>query len=75
MVGGQELVGSGKLSGSISGNSIAFQTEGNQLLDHILWMGEINNDTIVGRYRVVPSVAGMQGGLPPQDGRFSVSKQ
>lgn len=76
MLGGDELVGSGPLSGSVSGNSISFTTPGdNQAFTSILWSGHVSGDSISGTYRVEPTAAAAAMGIPVQVGTFLLNKE
>lgn len=75
MLSGKELVGSGQITGHLHGNSITFQSTGdNTTFTQITWMGTISGNVIEGTYRVEPTLAASSIGIPPQDGRFKVSK-
>lgn len=75
ILGGGDLVGSGSIVGIINGDSITFQSEGDQTsFTHITWMGTISGNVIEGTYRVEPTIQAHLMGIPPQDGRFRVSK-
>ena len=75
IIKGQQLVGSGKLTGFVNNNVISFQSEGDgKMYNHITWMGTISDNTITGSYRVEPTAEAVLAGVPPQDGRFTVSK-
>lgn len=76
MLGGDDLVGSGSLSGSVSGNSISFTTPGdNQAFNSILWSGRVSGDSISGTYRVEPTAAAAAMGIPVQVGTFWLNRE
>lgn len=75
LLSGDELVGSGEITGLVHGKSITFQSPGdNTSFTQITWMGTISGNVIEGTYRVEPTLAASSVGIPPQDGRFKVSK-
>lgn len=75
IIKGQQLVGSGKLTGFVDNNVITFQTEGDgQTFKYITWTGTISDDSISGTYRVEPTAQAVWAGIPPQDGCFTVYK-
>lgn len=76
ILGGDELVGSGPLSGLVSGNSISFTTPGdNQAFTSIQWNGRVSGDSISGTYRVEPTAAAAAMGIPVQVGTFLLNKE
>ena len=75
MLRGNELVGSGEITGHLHGNSITFQSPGdNTTFTRIIWFGTISGNIIEGTYRVEPTFTASALGIPPQDGRFRVKK-
>ncbi len=75
MLGGEELVGSGPLTGCITGKDIVFTTQGdNVTYNSINWQGSLDGNSISGTYRIEPTPEAVFNGLPVQQGTFSVSK-
>ena len=75
MLGGEELGGSGPLTGCITGKDIVFTTEGdNATYDSINWQGSLDGNSISGTYRIEPTPGAAFIGFPVQQGTFSVSK-
>jgi len=72
VIGGTELVGSGKITGQIIGNSITFQSPGDNIhFSQITWRGTASNNVIEGTYVVEPKNIFIK----PQHGLFRTSKQ
>lgn len=75
-IGGDDLGGSGEISGVISGKNISFTSPGDgQMATHITWTGIIDGDTISGTYRVEPTALASSMDVPVQTGRFVVTKK
>lgn len=76
VIGGEELGGSGEISGVISGSNISFTSPGgSQEFSNIVWMGTIQGKSIIGTYRVEPTAYAASYGIPVQIGRFAVTKK
>ena len=72
VIGGTELVGSGKINGQIIGNSITFQSPGDNIhFSQVTWRGTASNNVIEGTYVVEPKNIFIK----PQHGLFRTSKQ
>lgn len=71
IIGGDELLGSGEISGVISGRDISFTSPGDgQMVTNISWIGTIEGNSISGTYRGEPTAYGSV-----QIGRFTVTKK
>ncbi len=73
---GKDLYGSGSLKGTLNGNRISFNSDGdNDLMTCIQWTGTITDSSIIGTYTVIPTAKAQMLGFPIQNGTFNVSKQ
>lgn len=75
ILGGAELMGSGRIQGVVTNGSIAFTSPGCvPIFDCITWMGQISGNEIVGSYRVEPSAEACSQDIPLQVGRFTLTQ-
>ena len=66
-----DLYGSGRLTGYVTGKDVTMHSEGNvQTFTGIVWSGKLKGDTIKGTYRVEPSPAAQLLGREVQKGSF-----
>lgn len=73
---GDELGGSGEISGMTNGSPITFTSPGdNDTMTGIQWEGVITGEEINGTYLVNPSLHGISIGLELQYGIFNAKKQ
>ena len=73
---GNELGGSGEISGMTNGNSITFTSPGdNDTMTGIQWEGVITGEEINGTYLVNPSLHGISIGMEQQYGVFNAKRQ
>ena len=73
---GNELGGSGEISGMTNGNSITFTSPGdNDTMTGIQWEGVITREEINGTYLVNPSLHGLSVGMELQYGVFNAKRQ
>lgn len=76
IIEGKTLVGSGELTGNIANNTISFVVDGNNgMFNPLIWTGTISGDTITGIYRTEPNLKGTEMRIPPQDGRFTLTRE
>ncbi len=76
IIEGKALVGSGELKGNIANNTISFIVDSNNgMFNPLIWTGTISGDTITGIYRTEPNLKGTEMRIPPQDGRFTLTRE
>ena len=70
-----ELYGSGKLTGYVTGKDVTMHSEGNmQTFINIVWSGKLKGDTIKGIYRVEPAPSAELLGREIQKGSFIIHR-
>lgn len=70
-----ELYGSGRLTGYVTGKDVTMHSEGNmQTFINIVWSGKLKGDTIKGTYRVEPAPSAEMLGREVQKGTFIIHR-
>lgn len=71
-----ELYGSGRLTGYMTGSEVTICSEGDtQTFVNIVWSGRLKGNTIIGTYRVEPTPSAALLGREVQKGTFNMQRK